>query len=52
VAVPNPFLRQKATLKYVGKTYFARQRQIGVPIVVNEYRNGDFNTLLTGSIPD
>jgi len=52
VAVPNPFLKEKTTLKYVGKTYFARQRQIGVPIVVNEYRNGDFNTLLTGSIPD
>src|SRR5438128_3056718 len=45
VAVPNPFLKEKTTLKYVGKTYFARQRQIGVPIVVNEYRNGDFNTL-------
>ena len=52
VAVPNPFLKEKTTLRYVGKSYFGRQRQIGVPIVVNEYRNGDFNTLFTGRIPD
>lgn len=52
VAIDNPFLKEKTTLKYVGTSYFGRQRQIGVPIVVNEFRDGDFKTLFSASIPD
>ncbi len=52
LAIPNPFLKEKTTLRYVGKSYFGRQRQIGVPIVVKEFRDGDFRTLFTGAIPD
>lgn len=52
VAIDNPFLKEKTTLKYVGTSYFGRQRQIGVPIVVKEFRDGDFKTLFAASIPD
>ena len=52
LAIPNPFLKEKATLKYVGKRYFNQPRQIGVPVVVTEYRNGNFQTLFVGSVAD
>ena len=48
----NPFLKNKATLKYVGKKYFSQPRQIGVPVVVTEYRNGSFQTLFVGTVAD
>ncbi|HXG48551.1 MAG TPA: ABC transporter substrate-binding protein [Methylomirabilota bacterium] len=52
LAIPNPFLKEKATLKYVGRKYFGQPRQIGVPVVVTEYRNGSFQTLFVGSVAD
>ena len=38
--VKNPFLKEDAKLTYVGTTYFGQKRQIGVPMVVNEYQDG------------
>lgn len=48
---PNPFVKEgKPELKYVGEKYFGQKRQLNVPLVVNEYRDGDFVTLFVGSI--
>jgi branched-chain amino acid transport system substrate-binding protein len=52
VAIKNPFLKEEKTLKYVGSAYFNQPRQIGVPMVVNEVRNGKFETLFIGSVED
>ena len=48
----NPFLKEKSKLKYVGKKYFQQNRQIGVPMVVNEFRDGEFKTLFVGSVSE
>lgn len=48
---PNPFVKDgRPELKYVGEKYFGQKRQLNVPLVVNEYRDGDFVTLFVGSI--
>jgi branched-chain amino acid transport system substrate-binding protein len=49
-AMPNPFLKSATTLKYVGDAYFHQRRQIGVPMVVNEVKDGRFSTLFIGSV--
>jgi branched-chain amino acid transport system substrate-binding protein len=46
----NPFLKEDKPLTYVGTAYFGQKRQIGVPMVVNEYRDGGFKTLFVGSV--
>lgn len=48
-ATDNPFLNEKKVLRYVGEKTFGQQRQIGVPLVVNEFRDGDFHTLFIGT---
>jgi branched-chain amino acid transport system substrate-binding protein len=48
--IDNPFMKKSVPLKYVGKTNFGQQRQIGVPLVVNEFRDGSFRTLFVGSV--
>ena len=48
--VKNPFLKEDQQLTYVGSSYFDQKRQIGVPMVVNEVRNGEFKTLFIGSV--
>lgn len=50
IQVRNPFLKEPSTLKYVGTAYFKQPRQIGVPMVVNEFRDGNFRTLFIGSV--
>ena len=50
--MPNAFLKDKATLKYVGTKYFGQPRQIGVPMVVNEYNKGEFQTVFVGTVAD
>lgn len=48
---PNPFVKDGSPeLRYVGTKYFGQKRQLNVPLVVNEYRDGDFMTLFVGSI--
>ncbi len=42
---PNPYMKGDAVLRYVGMTSFGQKRQVSVPMVVNEYRDGEFKTL-------
>jgi branched-chain amino acid transport system substrate-binding protein len=50
LSVKNPFLKEDQQLNYVGEAYFGQKRQIGVPMVVNEVRDGEFKTLFIGSV--
>lgn len=49
-SMKNPFLKEDKPLKYVGTAYFSQARQIGVPMVVNEVKDGKFETLFVGSV--
>lgn len=49
-SMENPFLKEKKPLTYVGSAYFGQKRQIGVPMVVNEFQDGGFKTLFVGSV--
>jgi branched-chain amino acid transport system substrate-binding protein len=49
-SMKNPFLKEDKPLAYVGSAYFGQKRQIGVPMVVNEFRDGGFKTLFVGSV--
>jgi branched-chain amino acid transport system substrate-binding protein len=49
-SAPNPFVKGDETLKYVGMTSFGQKRQVAVPMVVNEYRDGKFETLFVGEV--
>jgi branched-chain amino acid transport system substrate-binding protein len=49
-SVKNPFLKEDQQLTYVGSNDFDQKRQIGVPMVVNEVRDGEFKTLFIGSV--
>ena len=47
----NPYLKDAdAKLTYVGSTSFGQKRQLAVPMVVNEYENGEFKTLFVGTV--
>ncbi len=50
--VTNPFLKEPKRLTYVGAAYFKQPRQIGVPMVVNVFEDGQFKTLFIGSVED
>jgi branched-chain amino acid transport system substrate-binding protein len=48
---PNPYLKDpNAKLKYVGSTSFGQKRQVAVPMVVNEYKDGKFETLFVAQV--
>jgi branched-chain amino acid transport system substrate-binding protein len=49
-SAPNPYVKGDGKLKYVGTTSFGQKRQIAVPMVVNEYRDGKFSTLFVGEV--
>jgi branched-chain amino acid transport system substrate-binding protein len=49
-SMPNPYLKGDKQLKYVGSKYFGQPRQISVPMVVNVFQDGKFNTLFVGSV--
>jgi branched-chain amino acid transport system substrate-binding protein len=49
-SMKNPFLKEDKPLAFVGSAYFGQKRQIGVPMVVNEYRDGGLKTLFVGSV--
>jgi branched-chain amino acid transport system substrate-binding protein len=51
-SMPNPYLKDNRPLNYVGITDFGHKRQISVPMVVTEYRDGDFETLFVGAVAD
>ena len=49
-SAPNPYLKGDAKLTYVGTTSFGQKRQVAVPMVVNEYKDGKFQTLFVGTV--
>lgn len=49
-SAPNPFMKGDSRLKYVGMTSFGQKRQVFVPMVVNEYKDGKFETLFVGEV--
>jgi branched-chain amino acid transport system substrate-binding protein len=49
-SAPNPYLKGDAKLSYVGMTSFGQKRQVAVPMVVNEFKDGKFETLFVGSV--
>lgn len=49
-SAPNMYMKGDSTLKYVGMTSFGQKRQLFVPLVVNEYRDGKFDTLFIAEV--
>ena len=49
-SAPNPFMKGDAKLRYVGMSSFGQRRQIAVPLVVNEFRDGKFQTLFVAEV--
>lgn len=49
-SAPNIYMKGDAKLSYVGITSFGQRRQVSVPLVVNEYRNGKFETLFVATV--
>jgi branched-chain amino acid transport system substrate-binding protein len=50
-SAPNPYVKTEgARLSYVGMTSFGQKRQVAVPMVVNEYKDGKFQTLFVGQV--
>ena len=47
---PNPFMKGDASLHYVGSTSFGQKRQLAVPLVVNDYQDGKFETLFVAEV--
>ena len=47
---PNPYLVGNAKLKYVGMSSFGQKRQVSVPLVVNVYKSGKFETLFVAQV--
>ncbi|WP_205511943.1 ABC transporter substrate-binding protein [Ruegeria sp. AD91A] len=47
---PNPFMKGDAKMRYVGTTSFGQKRQIAVPLVVNVYQDGAFETLFVAEV--
>ena len=50
VKIKNPFLKEDRILQYKGMRDFKQLSQIGVPLVVNEIRNGEFKAIYIGEI--
>ena len=47
---PNPYMVGDAKLKYVGMSSFGQKRQVAVPLVVNVYQDGEFETLFVAEV--
>ena len=47
---PNPFMVGDAKLTYVGTSSFGQKRQVSVPLVVNEFKDGKFETLFVAKV--
>ncbi|MFZ1725132.1 MAG: ABC transporter substrate-binding protein [Albidovulum sp.] len=47
---PNPYMVGDAKLKYVGMTSFGQKRQLSVPLVVNVFNNGAFETMFVAQV--
>jgi branched-chain amino acid transport system substrate-binding protein len=46
----NPYMKGDNKLRYVGTSSFGQKRQVSVPLVVNEYRDGEFQTLFIAEV--
>lgn len=46
----NPYMKGDAVLKYVGDSSFGQKRQIAVPLVVNVYQDGAFETMFIAEV--
>ena len=49
-SVANPYMKGDAMMRYVGMSSFGQRRQIAVPLVVNEFRDGQFETLFVAEV--
>ncbi len=47
---PNPYMNGDAKMRYVGMTSFGQRRQVAVPLVVNVYNDGAFETLFIAEV--
>ncbi|WP_425101510.1 ABC transporter substrate-binding protein [Tropicibacter sp. S64] len=47
---PNPYMVGDAKLRYVGESSFGQKRQVAVPLVVNVYQDGKFDTLFVAEV--
>jgi len=47
---PNPYMKGDAKLRYVGMSSFGQRRQVSVPLVVNVYQDGEFETLFVAQV--
>ena len=47
---PNPYMNGDVKLRYVGMTSFGQRRQVAVPLVVNVYQDGAFETLFVAEV--
>src|SRR6056300_392355 len=47
---PNPYMNGDAKLRYVGVSSFGQKRQVSVPLVVNVYQDGEFETLFVAEV--
>lgn len=47
---PNPYMNGEAKLRYVGMSSFGQKRQVAVPLVVNVYQDGAFETLFVAEV--
>ncbi len=47
---PNPYMKGDAKLSYVGTTSFGQKRQLSVPLVVNVFKDGKFDTLFVAQV--
>jgi branched-chain amino acid transport system substrate-binding protein len=43
-------MKGNAKLRYVGMSSFGQKRQVSVPLVVNVYQNGAFETLFVAQV--
>ena len=46
----NPWLKGNPEVGYVGESFFGQKRQLPIPMVVNVYQDGDFETMFVGSV--
>ena len=49
-SAPNPYMKGDAKMQYVGTTSFGQKRQLSVPLVVNTFNNGAFETLFVAKV--
>lgn len=47
---PNPYMTGDAVLSYVGDSSFGQKRQVAVPLVVNVFNDGEFETLFVAKV--